>query len=59
LIDAGAEVEPAGVSLYLPHGPEDAIRKAFSGKVESGQANRVPLQSLARIPTAKPLTVFA
>jgi hypothetical protein len=55
-----AEVEPAGVSLYLPHGPEDAIRKAFSGKVESGQAQQnVPLQSLARIPTAKPLSVFA
>jgi hypothetical protein len=36
------------------------IRKAFSGKVESGLAQQnAPFQSLARIPTAKPLTVFA
>jgi hypothetical protein len=33
-MSAGAQVEPAASSLYLPHGPRDAIRKAFSGKVE-------------------------
>jgi len=38
----------------------EAIRKAFSGKVESGLAQQnAPFQSLARTPTAKPLTVFA
>jgi hypothetical protein len=38
----------------------DAIRKAFSGKVEFGLAqDDAPFQSLARFPTAKPLTVFA
>jgi hypothetical protein len=44
-------------SLYLPHGPGDAIRKAFSGKVEfalafHGTRNMLPapIESPRRLP---------